>query len=462
MIDIDQYLDFGFPVDQIKFFICMMASYPFAMILKRLPNANMKHILSIVLGITYCSFSLGAYSWVHSLISSTVVYILVNVLPRRVAHIYVFVFAMGYMSASHWYRMYVDYMGWTMDFTAPQMVLTLKLTSFAWNLYDGSRPVAELSADEKKRSIKKIPTLLEFYGFVYYFPTFLAGPTIEIGDYLRYTSGEMFSEFKTIPSSGFAALKTFVLGLLCFPILTLGGTYTVAYLFTPEFAMEPLYLRVFRMWFHIVLSRFKYYFGWYVSEGSAILSGMSYNGLKDGVPTWDRLTNVVPLKVELASNIRDVSTYWNMGTADWLKTYVYLRLAPAGTKPSFKSTIGTYAVSAFWHGFYPGYYIFFVLSAFLTEVAKDIRRKIRPYFVSGPKDTPIQPFKLGYDIIGSMITAWFLNFYGASFLILSFDKTLVLWRSFSFMPPIILVGSFFILRFLVPTPKSQKVVTKYA
>jgi hypothetical protein len=33
-------------------------------------------------------------------------------------------------------------MGWTLDFTTMQMVLTLRLTSFAFNYYDGNREPA--------------------------------------------------------------------------------------------------------------------------------------------------------------------------------------------------------------------------------------------------------------------------------------------------------------------------------
>ncbi|EFA78146.1 membrane bound O-acyl transferase family protein [Heterostelium album PN500] len=457
MLDIDHYLDFGFPLDQVKFVLCMLFSYPMAMVLRSLPNASTKHMMSIALGIFYCHFSLGAFSWIHSFASSLVCYIMVSVLPRRVSHIWVFVFAMAYLSISHWYRMYTDYMGWTMDFTSPQMVLTLKLTSFAWNLYDGSRPATELTSDQQRRSIKKVPSLLEFFGFIYFFPTFLAGPTIEIGDYLRYTSGLMFKDGKSngiMPSPNFASLRTFVYGILCFPLIIIGGTLNMDYLLTSSFANEPL---LWQAHLHVMLTRFKYYFGWYMSEGSAVLSGISFNGYdSNGNAKWDRLTNVYPIKVELASNVRDVSTYWNMGTADWLKTYVYLRLTPVGTKPTFGATLATYATSAFWHGFYPGYYIFFISTTFLTEVAKDIRRKIRPFFVSGAEEKPIQPWKKLYDIVGVMVTAWWLNFLGASFLLLSLERTLVFWGVFRFIPLIMLVGAFILLRFFVPAPKVSR------
>ena len=33
----------------------------------------------------------------------------------------VFAFVLGYISLSHLYRAYVDYMGWSLDFTGPQV-----------------------------------------------------------------------------------------------------------------------------------------------------------------------------------------------------------------------------------------------------------------------------------------------------------------------------------------------------
>jgi hypothetical protein len=53
------------------------------------------------------------------------------------------------MSVSHIYRLYVDYMGWTLDFTGPQMLLVIKLTSFAYNYYDG---VVDKTSQKKELS----------------------------------------------------------------------------------------------------------------------------------------------------------------------------------------------------------------------------------------------------------------------------------------------------------------------
>lgn len=42
--------------------------------------------------------------------------------------------------------MYIDYMGWHLDFTTPQMILTIKLTSFAFAYADGNIAVRCLEA----------------------------------------------------------------------------------------------------------------------------------------------------------------------------------------------------------------------------------------------------------------------------------------------------------------------------
>lgn len=47
--------------------------------------------------------------------------------------------AISYCIVGHLHRQYINYMGWDLDFTGPQMVVTIKLYSLAWNLYDGKK-----------------------------------------------------------------------------------------------------------------------------------------------------------------------------------------------------------------------------------------------------------------------------------------------------------------------------------
>jgi D-alanyl-lipoteichoic acid acyltransferase DltB (MBOAT superfamily) len=88
------------------------------------------------------------------------------------------------------------------DFTGTQMVLTMKLTSFAYNLFDGTADrdklykdygqdkKGKIYADRKRFAIEKVPNLLEFFGYIYCFPCILAGPAFEFQDYYRAINGK--------------------------------------------------------------------------------------------------------------------------------------------------------------------------------------------------------------------------------------------------------------------------------
>ena len=65
----------------------------------------------------------------------------------------------------------------------------------------------------------------------------------------------------------------------------------------------------------LLIFRMRYYFGWYLSETAFVSSGAGYsdNG------HFDRVRNVHPARVELAQNIRMITSNWNICTANWLK-----------------------------------------------------------------------------------------------------------------------------------------------
>lgn len=110
-----------------------------AFVLKNIPQKrqNLKHAISLFTGLFMLRFVYGI-DCLHGIMSATVTYLICLTVPRKHVHIYVFIWAMGYMTLSHLYRMTYFYMVDQFDFTRTQMVLTMKLTSFAFSLYDGS------------------------------------------------------------------------------------------------------------------------------------------------------------------------------------------------------------------------------------------------------------------------------------------------------------------------------------
>ena len=52
--------------------------------------------------------------------------------------------------------------------------------------------------------------------------------------------------------------------------------------------------------------------------------------------------------IEFAPNFKVLLDSWNMKTNVWLRECVYKRVTPVGKKPGFRSSMLTFAASAFW------------------------------------------------------------------------------------------------------------------
>ena len=178
---------------------------------------------------------------------------------------------------------------------------------------------------------------------------------------------------RKIPRSGTPAAWKAATGFVWLvAFLKFSGWYTAELLTSDRYMRYGLLRRVWLLHMFSFTARLKYYGVWAFTEGACILSGLGYKGVdpKTGRVRWDRLQNVAPWPLETAQNTRAYLENWNMNTNHWLRNYMYLRVTPKGKKPGFRASMATFVTSAFWHGFYPGYYLTFVLASFLQTVAK--------------------------------------------------------------------------------------------
>ncbi|KAI5205774.1 MBOAT family protein-like protein [Aureobasidium subglaciale] len=354
-----------------------------------------------------------------------------------------FVFLMGHMSINHIYRQMADDPS-SVDITGAQMVLVMKLTAFCWNVYDGSLPEATLTDHQKDRALRKLPGLLDFAGFVLFFPSLFAGPAFDYVDYRRWIETTMFElpagvdpskapptrKQRKIPRSGTPAAWKAAYGLLwILAFLQFSGYYYPDFSLSDGYKEYGVFRRVWVMHMLGFTTRMKYYGVWSLTEGACILSGIGFKGIdpKTGKADWNRLQNVKPLAIELAQNSHAYLGNWNINTNMWLRNYVYLRVTPKGKKPGFRASMATFVTSAFWHGFYPGYYLAFVLASFVQNSAKNSRRLIRPFFMSadGTKELPSKRY---YDVFTWLVTQLAFSFTVAPFIFLSFSSSLLVWQ----------------------------------
>ncbi|KAI2630605.1 MBOAT-domain-containing protein [Hypoxylon sp. NC1633] len=436
----------GASPDELKLIFSFLISYPLAGLLKRVPDTRpqYKNLFIISGGLFYLVGLYSLWSGIRTLfISSAVTYGLAYYL-RTSAYMpwLAFAFLMGHMSVNQLARQFADDPA-VIDITGAQMVLVMKLSAFAWNVADGTLPEDQLSDFQKNRRIIQLPPLLDFIGYVLFFPSLFAGPAFDYNEYRGWIECTMFDvpatvdptkrpptrKKRKIPRSGTPAMWKMASGLIwIWLFLNLSKWYSPEVLLGDHYPTVGFLRRVFIMHMVGFTTRAKYYGVWSLAEGSCILVGLGYNGVDPvtGKVSWNRLQNINPWGVETAQNSRGYLENWNMNTNKWLRYYIYLRVTPRNRKPGFRASMATFVTSAFWHGFYPGYYLTFVLASFVQQSAKNCRRSFRPFFIDPVTQKPL-PNKKYYDLASWLATQSIFSFVVLPFVLLRLDYSLLAW-----------------------------------
>ncbi|TFK96340.1 MBOAT, membrane-bound O-acyltransferase family-domain-containing protein [Pterulicium gracile] len=445
----------GASVDQIKLISCLLVAYPLGSVFIRIPASQpgVKHLFSIAVSFFLLVPVLHLYSGFLQLLGSVLAtYVLAATCKGPNMPWIVFAVVMGHLTINHAIRAIYGLSYETTEITGPQMVLTMKLTTFAWNVYDGRRPAEDLDKWQLAKRITKMPSLLEFLGYSFYFPGMLVGPYVVYSDYQALIDETMFKvegvEGKT--KQGMAipigrkrvAYRRLIMGLLYLAVYVMFITkYNYSLSLAPWFSQLSFGKRV--MYYQVggVVERSKYYAVWTLTEGASILTGLGFNGFKaSGEPRWNGAANVKPMEIEFPSNFKVLFDSWNMNTNIWLRECVYKRVTPKGRKPGNRSQMLTFATSAFWHGIAGGYYLTFLMGGFVTSAARLARKNFRP-LVLPPSGSPMTLQKRVYDLGASLVSILLLNYIGPPFMLLGIKDSLSCWNQLGWYGHVVVFGA---------------------
>ncbi|KAJ3210992.1 lysophospholipid acyltransferase [Dinochytrium kinnereticum] len=435
--------DLDVPVDSLKAGGVLLASYVFAIFFFFLPKhgalgAAIRHAYSILISTSLFVLLFGVSGIIELVATSMIIYALTYYgKSNKNMPVACFLLVLGHLSFALLRTQVFASDSARFDVTAPMMILVIKLSSFGWSVYDATRPDSELSDEQKKRAVRKFPSILEYLGYVFFFPSFLVGPALDFRDYQAFINIE--EPFNNIPSRVLPVLTSLlyaVVSLVAYVKCASAFSYENAT--TAEFLQRPLWHRFLFLQVAGLISRVKFYVAWKLAEGACDLTGIGFTGrdAATGKHVWTRGANVDIIGMEFGANPKAMIGAWNMKTGAWLRNYVYLRLTKPGQKPHPIVAIITYMVSAFWHGFYPGYYLTFLVGSFLNLAGRNLRRSLRPMFVAPSK---LAPFKPLYDILAWGLSLAAINFSVGPFQVWALDKSLAVWASVAYIPLIVIV-----------------------
>ncbi len=168
-----------------------------------------------------------------------------------------------------------------------------------------------------------------------------------------------------------------ILLLLCIIIVYGIGNivFEFNYIYTSYFGTLNMFKRFFIMSVLAATHRSKYYFGWVMGEIPALLGNIrcSDSNYEDYIRSFD------VKNVELKTSPRKRIKGWNISSSKWLRICFYEKLLKFNFKKS-RASMCTFAISAFWHGVYPSYYLCFILVHYINQIEKVLYKNPSLFF----------------------------------------------------------------------------------
>lgn len=366
--------------DQAVYVICILTSLILSLPLQWIKRPILRHLYGAFFGLVFCLVNFGPWSTCYCLVTSLAVWVMMN---RQAPRWLVFGFAFLTCSIAHLWIMYHDYLGWHMDFTGVQNILTLKFVMWGFDLryyfeQDASEPTdPNTNKDEAAQFDEKVklttrPTLIEYMSHLFWFANVLTMPIFSPQQHLNWvnkadTKGAFIPCLRTI---AYAVLISLV-------HLTVGPYFVFGKITDGSWHNWPVVYKWWYLWMGMLIAKAPYYVGWLLAEASTIACGMGREaswlappGIKNADKPWSGASTVHIVAMETSRNFVEVTQSWNFSTSGWLRHYVYLRLPPR------YATLVTFFVSALWHGFYPGYYIAFMGGAIHTIMGRLLFKRL--------------------------------------------------------------------------------------
>eukprot|EP00354_Favella_ehrenbergii_P011334 CAMPEP_0170456514 /NCGR_PEP_ID=MMETSP0123-20130129/4119_1 /TAXON_ID=182087 /ORGANISM="Favella ehrenbergii, Strain Fehren 1" /LENGTH=280 /DNA_ID=CAMNT_0010720009 /DNA_START=564 /DNA_END=1406 /DNA_ORIENTATION=+ len=266
-------------------------------------------------------------------------------------------------------------------------------------------------------------------------------------------------DFKDVPSTLKPGLLRFLHAWLCVATGAILSDYVdEKFMLTEEFlAGYGIAQKLFYQYLVVKLTMQTYLVGWCLMECGTIAAGLSYNGIDEetGKAKHDRVQSCVIWKLETSFRVKDFLANWNISAHMWLKHYIFMRMLPNQKRGSGQAAaaLTTFVVSAIWHGFYPGFFVFFIGAGLMDYQAKLAGQALSPYVEGKAPGWLIYLISWAWCYIGC-------GYFATAFVLLSFENFHKVYASMYYCYHLALLAAIALSLALMPSKKDKTVKTQ--
>lgn len=349
----------GIPIDDLKCFLCILVQIPLSFLYRLLPTKTPQDLLvrkvyGVVVALASNFYCFGFWGNIVFLACMFLNYYLLSLQCTNAKRTLIISFVtFSAQCVANIIRLIVDYRGNSNNISLVFMILTPRMIYFNWTccgLFE-------------KDEVKRIPSVLDYFFYVYNFIGGQIGPVYTYEEYDHFIK-QTYPETKV----NFAELKDAVLNIIIgFGIFMLGSKYyDFDLLEKPEFREYNIFFQIGIILVEAVLIRARFATAWKIESLQVIAAN-----IRDSESNYqDHIHTINWPNIELENSFKIRTENWNMSIQKWLKNCFYLKGQEVFKMTPKNASLMTFIVSAFWHGFYPTYYICFFIWNLLSEAEK--------------------------------------------------------------------------------------------
>lgn len=365
------------------FALTILCEFPLSIILRKFCKPQNRFYFHILFGFIICIFLYKLYFFVV-LLGCIISYYLLF-LPGSLCLTSVLIpFAM--LVGIHSYK-YLHAGEWSSDVSGLIMFSFLRIWKLAYNVFDGRKSPEKLTRKQwKDEAISKPPSLLYYLAYLFSFIGLYSGSFLPFKDFVA--TNDLTSSDEIVSQDISSAVPYFITSFVICGIYGVGVQILPAKLILSDSFKSKNYLSKFLI--AIVLSAVhtsRYIFVWICAESS-------WRALGAARINENFVSSITPSVYYTSRRLPVLALQWNRAIHFVLKECLHVRLIVLGV-PQFGAKIATFLMSAIWHGFYTGYYLFAALET-VFGVIDDLRFK---WFTPLLEDLFGQKFAALFDMV---------------------------------------------------------------
>lgn len=382
----------GISIDDLRIFFSIIAHVPLSFVYRLLPvkteqDRLIRKIYGFIVAIITHWFCFDLFGNIVFFLSTMLAYWMALQCNENKKTFWISLMTFSSLCVANIIRMIVDYEGNSNNVSLLFMMLAPRMIYFNWTV---SRKYGAKLENE-------IPSYFDYVFFIYSFIGGLTGPVFnyeEHENFIAQTYPEKEINWKLIAVNG--------LEFVCFTSIFVVSSKVFDFKFIekPEFKNFNVIFQILFVMLEAFLTRIRYMNAWKLNQIQTIAANIRCSDSK-----YENYVKTISFKgVELQNSTKIRIDSWNMSIQKWLKNCFYLPSISILNLSPHRASQLTFVVSAFWHGFYPTYYISFFAWNFVSETEKLVF-KCKPIY----KYFPLIYFRFMLDLNGLLFKRFLMR-----------------------------------------------------